>query len=820
MEYSTDKTKTQSAANSSSEKVVQNKSRKLQDNRPVSVLQRKVNNTGLPNNLKSGIENLSGHSMDDVKVHYNSDKPAQLNAHAYAQGTDIHIASGQEKHLPHEAWHVIQQKQGRVKPTLQMKGKVNVNDDKGLESEADVMGAKASATNKIVQKKDFNNNHSNLLSSTLSSSSNVKQLKKENIIANGITHLVKLNEEGSLYQENFTENEVAETRAGETLTIETANRLRSRRGPNQELNPLRDAKGESNQIWVNALTYNKQDLPPHSYIREGTYTIEPEGAVAEKPKELSHSSKASLLLPYAIPSDREVYMIDAAHRGDMYQVRAALAVHPAPLIIFNCRAENDLTHYLTNAPGAQVHKVPYNPAKPNPEDFRSGLVLRMFTVLSESDATHKIITNQKKQKDISEHMTVKLTPDVIAQIRKTVLGVFGGESGNIALMMYRDSGQTNLVYPELDSGEALVPLAQLMHKKGFEPVFCGAPGGSSIHGIRNIGFYWKALDGIRVGDNKDPLKFKRDIEAEFMRQAYQMAKFRIVVGFRSGVIDLFTLLGIPTISISLKNLVGEDRHGKFAGNRNWQRTNIQYDHPRNEVTDLMDSRGSSKQYMSPYWKMRGHQATDKKAATKTAPAPSTFDERDHDTIETGINIGISKLRPISVSHPEFTSSQPSSSSSSSVAESVNPLDTPIAKINHALGKLNLDGVVTSESIKSASGKSKSKPLVPKQAYVEPTIAELEREKWATIWAKGECHSFAQILIGRWAIEKAVPANFFNKEKWELPEEGGRSLFNMDYKIVHSAYDILTKNKVISFDNGVIKGVIKGTNWEEAYKYFN
>lgn len=143
MEYSTDKTKIQSAANSADEKVSQNKARELTDNRPVSVLQRKNNNTGLPDNLKSGIENLSGHSMDDVKVHYNSDKPAQLNAHAYAQGSDIHLASGQEKHLPHEAWHAVQQKQGRVKPTLQMKGKMNVNDNKGLENEADVMGAKA-----------------------------------------------------------------------------------------------------------------------------------------------------------------------------------------------------------------------------------------------------------------------------------------------------------------------------------------------------------------------------------------------------------------------------------------------------------------------------------------------------------------------------------------------------------------------------------------------------------------------------------------------------------------------------------------------------
>jgi len=106
-------------------------------------IQKKENNTGLPDNLKSGIENLSGHSMDDVKVHYNSPKPAQLQAHAYAQGTNIHIASGQEKHLPHEAWHVVQQKQGRVKPTTQLKGKVNINDDKGLEREADVMGEKA-----------------------------------------------------------------------------------------------------------------------------------------------------------------------------------------------------------------------------------------------------------------------------------------------------------------------------------------------------------------------------------------------------------------------------------------------------------------------------------------------------------------------------------------------------------------------------------------------------------------------------------------------------------------------------------------------------
>src|SRR5690554_3862519 len=105
-------------------------------------LQKKPNNTGLPDDLKTGVENLSGISLDNVKVHYNSDKPAQLNAHAYAQGSDIHLAPGQEQHLPHEAWHVVQQAQGRVKPTMQMKGDVPVNDDAGLEHEVDEMGAK------------------------------------------------------------------------------------------------------------------------------------------------------------------------------------------------------------------------------------------------------------------------------------------------------------------------------------------------------------------------------------------------------------------------------------------------------------------------------------------------------------------------------------------------------------------------------------------------------------------------------------------------------------------------------------------------------
>jgi hypothetical protein len=112
---------------------------------PAVQLHTRPNRTGLPDHLKSGIEALSGISMDNVKVHYNSSKPAQLNALAYAQGADIHVGPGQEQHLPHEAWHVVQQAQRRVRPTMLKKEGGAVNDDRARETEADVIGKSVAA---------------------------------------------------------------------------------------------------------------------------------------------------------------------------------------------------------------------------------------------------------------------------------------------------------------------------------------------------------------------------------------------------------------------------------------------------------------------------------------------------------------------------------------------------------------------------------------------------------------------------------------------------------------------------------------------------
>lgn len=142
-------------ANSNSQQPIQQKEKNQEENSKEK--SEGTSSSSLPTQLKSGIEGLSGYSMDDVNVHYNSNQPAQLKAHAFTQGSDIHVAPGQEKHLAHEAWHVVQQKQGRVQPTTQLKGK-NLNDDSSLEKEADVMGKKAESAEsgeKTVQQKSL-----------------------------------------------------------------------------------------------------------------------------------------------------------------------------------------------------------------------------------------------------------------------------------------------------------------------------------------------------------------------------------------------------------------------------------------------------------------------------------------------------------------------------------------------------------------------------------------------------------------------------------------------------------------------------------------
>ena len=90
-----------------------------------------------PDPRVASIEKESGISFADVKIHYASNKPKEFGALAYAYGNDVYLGSGQEKHLKHELGHVVQQRQGIVKPTMQLKG-YPVNNEQKLEKDADI----------------------------------------------------------------------------------------------------------------------------------------------------------------------------------------------------------------------------------------------------------------------------------------------------------------------------------------------------------------------------------------------------------------------------------------------------------------------------------------------------------------------------------------------------------------------------------------------------------------------------------------------------------------------------------------------------------
>lgn len=112
--------------------------------------QRKTDQTGMPVGVRGHMESALNTDFSDVRVHADSPRAPEVGALAYTQGSDIHFAPGQfqpdtstgQQLLGHELTHVVQQREGRVQPTTEVAG-LPVNDDPGLEQEADQMGRQA-----------------------------------------------------------------------------------------------------------------------------------------------------------------------------------------------------------------------------------------------------------------------------------------------------------------------------------------------------------------------------------------------------------------------------------------------------------------------------------------------------------------------------------------------------------------------------------------------------------------------------------------------------------------------------------------------------
>jgi Domain of unknown function (DUF4157) len=111
--------------------------------------QNKINGTSLPIKVQKRMGRAFNTDFSNVRIQVGQ-QAASLGALAYTQGNNIYFAPGQynpysrkgQKLLGHELAHVVQQRQGRVKATIQAKG-FNINNNSYLEREAVELGKKA-----------------------------------------------------------------------------------------------------------------------------------------------------------------------------------------------------------------------------------------------------------------------------------------------------------------------------------------------------------------------------------------------------------------------------------------------------------------------------------------------------------------------------------------------------------------------------------------------------------------------------------------------------------------------------------------------------
>jgi hypothetical protein len=108
--------------------------------------------------FSKGRKNSFKTDFSNIKFIKNDETATQIKALAYTQGNDVHFAPGQynpgsqkgQELLGHELSHVVQQREGRVKPTNKQQSsyakasEVNegmpVNNEPALEKEADEQG--------------------------------------------------------------------------------------------------------------------------------------------------------------------------------------------------------------------------------------------------------------------------------------------------------------------------------------------------------------------------------------------------------------------------------------------------------------------------------------------------------------------------------------------------------------------------------------------------------------------------------------------------------------------------------------------------------
>ncbi|KAI9685601.1 MAG: hypothetical protein M1822_004459 [Bathelium mastoideum] len=230
---------------------------------------------------------------------------------------------------------------------------------------------------------------------------------------------------------------------------------------------------------------------------------------------------------------------------------------------------------------------------------------RKLTIHSENNSTRVIAKQDTFPTKVSKNMAI-LTDDSKKTLGSQFESLFKNKwnfkpDSSTILSLHRNTGTKGGVYPELDTGDALSEIYEIVKKipakdsKSFRTISCGNK--DAISGIPSIGEYWADLTlTVPTGETA------RDVEAYFLEWAFEKNYYQMAIGFRSGALDLFAFLGTPTVSIGLRNMIGEFRHELLAKEA-FKRVNVQYDQPRHNATAYIKPKikDSLPQLSSPFW---------------------------------------------------------------------------------------------------------------------------------------------------------------------------------------------------------------------------
>ena len=500
---------------------------------------------GLPPPLRHGMESLSGIDLSAVTVHRNSDQPAQLNALAYAQGNDIHLAPGQEKQLPHEAWHVVQQKQGRVRPTLQMRRDVEA-------SPASAFTQPGATVQRVLKVKD-------------------EVIIKTNNTVFGPVGKRHARDGIDLLNDMIDDDETYEFR---------------------NLTELQEALGA--QIYLNERADSESPQTTTAGLIHGGKTAKVSGlTLPEKDTQKEQAMAAAFMIAekYGVPffgrvSDVRAWggpnlvIQTAQQRGDKAHVLPALAIDKTMRLVlcfesnFQMVSEGDL---ILEAYTPVRDQVCVYYGSPNAVAGAGGTKSLTHSTLTLQDRALKdpLSTREKIKTATTGEMT-ELDMQLYEQWAQDI-GFVRSHRNKYVIISHRDSGHKVpegriASHPEMDTGEA--GFAQMIHivgSAGFIPVPMGEPAGD-WGGINMVKWWLKTPKGFKG-------KTKGQIEYGMIRFLAEQYGVRLLA-MRSGNTDAMAFAGMETIFIDMategapaEEIVGASLSGEAhkPHNRSWRR---------------------------------------------------------------------------------------------------------------------------------------------------------------------------------------------------------------------------------------------------------